>query len=116
MPPECSEKGPLGPQPASIRCPSGLMATSFPADQNPVTGADPPVSHATPQPIPADASPELVKASSQLQDLGHRIELLQDHDAIEKVQRAYGYYVDKAEWPDVADLYQEPLTQRSRRR
>jgi hypothetical protein len=35
------------------------------------------------------------------------VDLLKAHAAIEKVQRAYGYYVDKAEWPDVTDLYQE---------
>jgi hypothetical protein len=75
--------------------------------KNPVTGGDPPVSHATPGAISADASAELTKALGEVRELGHRIELLQDHDAIEKVQRAYGYYVDKAEWPDVADLYQE---------
>ncbi len=75
--------------------------------KNPVTGGDPPVSHATPEPLSSDAPPRLAEAFAQVQELGRRIGLLQDHDAIEKVQRAYGYYVDKAEWPDVADLYQE---------
>ncbi len=37
--------------------------------------------------------------------LAHRVELLEDHAQIEKIQRAYGYYVDKAQWPDVAQLF-----------
>jgi hypothetical protein len=37
--------------------------------------------------------------------LRQRISLLEDHDAIEKLQRAYGYYVDKNLWRDVANLF-----------
>lgn len=40
-------------------------------------------------------------------DLRKRIGLLEDRDAIEKVQRAYGYYVDKSLWGDVANLFAE---------
>ncbi len=39
-----------------------------------------------------------------------RITLLEDRDAIEKVQRAYGYYVDKNLWRDVANLFAEDGT------
>lgn len=39
--------------------------------------------------------------------LRSRIERLEDHDAIEKLQRAYGYYVDKNLWGDVANLFAE---------
>src|SRR5581483_5309264 len=77
--------------------------------KNPVTG-EPPVPHATPQPLAARSSAQLTDAWNRVQELGQRIVLLEDHDAIEKVQRAYGYYVDKALWPDVADLYQETGT------
>ncbi|CAN5554463.1 hypothetical protein BH09PSE4_BH09PSE4_21110 [soil metagenome] len=34
-----------------------------------------------------------------------RVTRLEDHDAIEKIQRAYGYYVDKNLWPEVAGLF-----------
>lgn len=74
--------------------------------KNPVTG-EPPVPHAVPEPLAPGASPRLVADWDEVHTLGTRIGLLEDHDAIEKVQRAYGYYVDKAMWPDVADLYQE---------
>ena len=36
-----------------------------------------------------------------------RCQKLADESAVERVQRAYGYYVDKAMWPDVADLFCE---------
>lgn len=42
--------------------------------------------------------------------LRSRIERLEDHDAIEKVQRAYGYYVDKNLWRDVANLFAQDGT------
>ncbi len=77
--------------------------------RNPVTD-EPPVPHATPQALAANASAQLTDEWNRVQELGRRIVLLEDHDAIEKVQRAYGYYVDKALWPDVADLYQETGT------
>ena len=35
----------------------------------------------------------------------HRVELLKDKDAVENLQAAYGYYVDKSLWGDVADLF-----------
>jgi len=71
--------------------------------RNPVTG-DPPVPHAALAAVSGGADAALV---AEARALGERIVHLQDHNAIEKIQRAYGYYVDKAQWPDVADLYQE---------
>lgn len=50
---------------------------------------------------PADASQSALR---------ERISRLEDHDAIEKVQRAYGYYVDKNLWRDVANLFAEDGT------
>lgn len=73
--------------------------------KNPVTGT-PAAPSLAPDPLPADASPDLVSAWNELAALGRRIERLRDVNAIEKVQRAYGYYVDKAQWYDVADLFQ----------
>jgi hypothetical protein len=74
--------------------------------RNPVTG-EPPVSHASTEALSSSAASGLTQTFKDVQALGERIVRLQDHNAIEKVQRAYGYYVDKAQWPDVADLYQE---------
>ena len=34
-----------------------------------------------------------------------RVELLKDKDAVENLQAAYGYYVDKSMWGEVADLF-----------
>jgi hypothetical protein len=73
--------------------------------RNPVTGAPP-----EPEIVlemPAGAAPDEAGMWQKAQTLGRRIDVLKSTAAIEKVQRAYGYYVDKAEWPDVADLYQE---------
>jgi hypothetical protein len=74
--------------------------------RNPVTG-QPPVPHADPPPPSGRLSSDMAQAYEEVAGLGERIVRLQDHNAIETVQRAYGYYVDKAQWPDVADLYQE---------
>ena len=73
--------------------------------KNPVTGTPADIT-ATPEPLGGNAAPELTQAWNAARALGQRIDLLKAHAAIEKVQRAYGYYVDKAMWPDVADLYQ----------
>jgi acetyl esterase/lipase len=41
----------------------------------------------------------------QIAELAHRIELLEDEQQIENLQRIYGYYVDRAMWDQVADLF-----------
>ncbi len=74
--------------------------------KNPVTGT-PARAQTTLDALPAGASAGLAQAWQTAQALGNRIEMLAGVAAIEKVQRAYGYYVDKAEWPEVTDLYQE---------
>ena len=35
---------------------------------------------------------------------------LEDERAIENLQRAYGFYIDKAHWKDAADLFAEKGT------
>ena len=60
--------------------------------RNPVTGQRPPAR----EPIPADP---------RLAAYAHRVELLEDKDAVENLQAAYGYYVDKSLWGEVADLF-----------
>ncbi|HUN73848.1 MAG TPA: nuclear transport factor 2 family protein [Steroidobacteraceae bacterium] len=47
----------------------------------------------------------LLSLQASANALAHRVELLADHAQIEKIQRAYGYYVDKAQWPDIAKLF-----------
>ena len=42
--------------------------------------------------------------------LGDRIERLQDVTEVEIVQHAYGYYVDKAQWRSLADLFADDAT------
>ncbi len=74
--------------------------------KNPVTGT-PARQRVVLDPLPQGTRSDLAHAWTVAQEVGHRIELLTDVAAIEKVQRAYGYYVDKAEWPDVTDLYNQ---------
>lgn len=42
---------------------------------------------------------------TRLADLARRATLLQDEQSIENLQRIYGYYVDRAMWDQVADLF-----------
>jgi len=39
-----------------------------------------------------------------------KIERLEDEDAIENLQRLYGFYIDKAMWKEAADLFAEDAT------
>jgi hypothetical protein len=41
----------------------------------------------------------------QLAILGHDVALLEDQNAIEKLQRIYGYYIDKGLWSEAAALF-----------
>ncbi len=50
-------------------------------------------------------APDLTALEARLADYRHRVERLKDHDAIENLQAAYGFYVDKSLWTDVADLF-----------
>jgi hypothetical protein len=72
---------------------------------NPVTGPQPPRDD-LPE-LPAhDAEPLVAEVAA----LSARIERIEDTRACEKLQRAYGYYVDKAMWDDVADLFVDSST------
>jgi hypothetical protein len=46
---------------------------------------------------------ELLRA--ELATLEHRVTRLGDVSAIEKLQRSYGYYVDKQQWYDIRELF-----------
>jgi hypothetical protein len=72
-----------------------------------------PVTGATAEPVSdvpsllVGANGEIGRLAASLRPLAKQIDLLLAQAAVEKVQRAYGYYVDKAMWADVADLFAE---------
>ncbi len=43
----------------------------------------------------------------QIASLSHDVQLLEDQNDIEKLQRIYGYYLDKGLWTQAADLFAE---------
>ena len=56
------------------------------------------------------ADSDLAAVEQQLDALGNRITRLQDLTDVEIVQHAYGYYVDKAQWRSLADLFDDDAT------
>lgn len=72
---------------------------------NPVTGAQP-AKPSLPQ-LQAGSADGL---ADEVLALSKRVERLEDQRACEKLQRSYGYYVDKAMWNDVSDLFVEDST------
>lgn len=74
--------------------------------KNPVAGAAPRAA----EPDAGAAGGNEPNVAQRLRSLAQRVERLGDQAAVEKLQRAYGYYVDKAMWPDVADLFCETGT------
>jgi hypothetical protein len=52
----------------------------------------------------------LKSLEQQLNAVGDRITRLQDLTDIEIVQHAYGYYVDKAQWRSLSDLFDDDAT------
>jgi hypothetical protein len=56
------------------------------------------------------AAVSLTQAARAAVGLGVKLERLEDRAAIEKLQRAYGYYVDKAQWPEISDLFADDGT------
>lgn len=57
--------------------------------------------------VPTGQGGELGEIADEVADLARRGTHLLDTSAVERVQRAYGYYVDQAQWNDVADLWTE---------
>lgn len=54
----------------------------------------------------AESSPESVAVlTARLTAIADRITRLQDEGAVTNLQHAYGYYVDRKRWDDVADLF-----------
>jgi len=58
----------------------------------------------------AQSANELKALENELMALSDRIERLQDLSEVEILQRAYGYYVDKSLWYDLAELWTEDGT------
>ena len=58
----------------------------------------------------AGGGADLQSLQSQLDGLGARIQRLQDLTEVEILQHAYGYYVDKAQWRSLSDLFAEDAT------
>ena len=53
---------------------------------------------------------DLKAVENDLNALGNRITRLQDMTEVEIVQHAYGYYVDKAQWRSVSELFADDAT------
>ena len=57
-----------------------------------------------------DASRETAELQAQVAQLALRIQNCADYIAINNLQDAYGYYVDKAKWDEVTDLFADDAT------
>ncbi len=55
--------------------------------------------------VPQGQGGTLAAVAAELADVSARALRLADLSAIEKLQRSYGYYVDQAQWHDVAELF-----------
>jgi hypothetical protein len=72
--------------------------------KNPVTGGEAKAAaQVAVEQLPAAARADVAR-------LAKRVTKLEDERAIENLQRSYGYYVDKAQWNDAADLFTEDGT------
>lgn len=58
----------------------------------------------------ASVCPAAAQSAADLAALEKRIERLEDMNAVEKLQRTYGYFVDKAMWTEVSDLFADDGT------
>lgn len=74
--------------------------------QNPVQGAQPPM----PLPDPDWVPPAGEELAHRLAVLAQQAQLLEDENAIENLQRIYGFYTDKQLWSDAAALFADDGT------
>ena len=58
--------------------------------------------------VPIDGAPASMRP--RLARLAQVVTQLEDENAIENLQRAYGFYIDKAKWQDATDLFSEDAT------
>ncbi len=54
---------------------------------------------------PAWSTPAISDQQLQVARLTANVQLAEDFSHIEKLQRAYGYYVDKGLWEDLSQLF-----------
>ncbi len=80
----------------------------IPIHSDPARAGDPILDNSDRQ-LPLGPS-DLPSLSARIQDLKRRAERLHDEDEIENLQRAYGYYLDRKMWGDVADLFADNAT------
>jgi len=66
--------------------------------ENPVTGQ------------PAASAPAAATADASLAPWDLEVARVEAHDAVENLQAIYGYYVDKNQWDQVADLFTDEAT------
>ena len=59
---------------------------------------------------PAEDPKALEAAAAQLDALDKRVTRLEDANAVEKLQRSYGYFVDKAQWTQLTELFAKDAT------
>jgi hypothetical protein len=52
----------------------------------------------------------LAKAREQAAAVAHKVQLLEDENAIENLQRSYGFFVDKALWQETSELFADDAT------
>ena len=58
----------------------------------------------------SDLAAQVKQLADQVKALSAKAQAAEDYIAISNLQRAYGYYVDKCRWDDVADLFARDCT------
>jgi hypothetical protein len=76
----------------------------------PVAAGEPAGSNASGAKPPVDVEAELRRLSAQVERLTAQAQVAEGYMAVGNLQRAYGYYVDKARWDDAADLFARDST------
>ncbi|MCP5146192.1 MAG: nuclear transport factor 2 family protein [Gammaproteobacteria bacterium] len=77
-----------------------------PVTGKPIYGGLPKIAlSAAPKPVPAD-----ITGHDDIAALAERVTLLEDHKAVEDLQRTYGFMVDKALWGEVSELFTDDGT------
>jgi len=56
------------------------------------------------------AAPAVAQSGSKLDALETRITRLEDMNQIERLQRTYGYFVDKSQWTQLSELFSDDAT------